>query len=124
MATLTQKKYPYIEGIDYSVKPFHYDLNMESYVIGRNPATCNIVVGQEIVSRIHAKIQKRGQRYLLLDNNSRNGTYVNGVRISNPHLLTTGDMIGLGSEMALFRFVDNRSHELAHTTNAMDYVLS
>ena len=46
---------------------------------GRQP-TCDFVIEGEQVSRIHFVIQKRGDDYVLIDNKSTNGTFVDGQR--------------------------------------------
>jgi DNA-binding response OmpR family regulator len=67
---------------------------------------CEIVVKRKIVSRLHAKIEREGPRYYLRDTKSANGTFVNGQRINEAHLLKGDDMIGLGAPKALLRFDD------------------
>jgi hypothetical protein len=50
------------------------------------------------VSRLHAVVKRDGNRVLVMDLGSSNGTYVNGRRI-NPHVeepLSHGDIIALG----------------------------
>ncbi len=53
-------------------------LSEELTVIGKLETACDAVIGLPTVSRIHAKIRKRGEEYYLTDMNSRNGTAVNG----------------------------------------------
>ena len=48
------------------------------------------------VSRHHAILERVGPGYLITDQGSSNGTYVNGVRISQPTALHSGDMITIG----------------------------
>ena len=57
---------------------------------------CEVVVPFEFVSRLHSCIELVGGRYLIRDRRSVNGTYVNGVRVDRPHVLTNHDVIGLG----------------------------
>ena len=61
-------------------------------IIGRHP-DCQIVVEVGAVSRHHAKIIASGDDIHLKDLGSRNGTFVNGQLISEPHLLREGDQI-------------------------------
>lgn len=71
-------------------------LETDVCTLGRSP-TCQIVVQNKIVSRLHARIElDEGRRYILHDAESANGTFVNGHRISEPYLLRDGDEIGLG----------------------------
>jgi len=48
------------------------------------------------VSRHHAILERVGHGYLITDQGSSNGTYVNGVRISQPTVLRSGDTITMG----------------------------
>lgn len=63
--------------------------------IGRSP-TNEIVLQEAKVSRKHAGILKKDEGYLLMDNKSSNGTFVNGRKIAE-HMLQPGDMIQIGS---------------------------
>jgi len=48
------------------------------------------------VSRKHAVIQRIQDAYVVVDQGSTNGTYVNGQRISKPTLLAHGTIIAIG----------------------------
>ena len=74
--------------------------------MGRSPMCDIVLTKQKTVSRLHAKIEREGPRYVLRDANSANGTFVNEYRISEPHLLQDEDMIGLGTPQAMLRFSD------------------
>src|SRR2546421_12908198 len=50
------------------------------------------------VSTRHAEILARGDRYRIRDNNSTNGTFINGRRITSEEELNDGDVIWLGAE--------------------------
>jgi hypothetical protein len=75
------------------------------YGIGRQPPA-EIVVPYYYVSRRHGWIERDDQRYLLVDNGSRNGTFVNGQLLRGPHVLNHDDYIGLGEPAPVLRFVD------------------
>lgn len=74
--------------------------------IGRDPA-CDIVIEASavMVSRRHAKVSRAGEAYQVTDNNSFNGTLVNGQRISTPIPLYHGDKVqfGHGGPVLVFR---------------------
>jgi len=92
-------------GLDEDVDLQEYMLRENAYTFGRAP-TCHIIVQRPVVSRLHAKIEREGPRYVLADSNSANGTFVNGRPIRGPHLLKHNDLIGLGGPSPLFKFVD------------------
>lgn len=96
-------------GLNSEIQPDLTRLIDENYAVGR-AETCNIVITGETsrgVSRLHAQIEARGPRYWLLDEHSANGTFVNGHRIREPHLLTDQDAIGLGAPRPLLRYQDS-----------------
>lgn len=57
-----------------------------------------LVASNEYVSRAHAEILARDGRYYLRDLDSRNGTFVNGKRVSGERELAANDMISLGPD--------------------------
>jgi hypothetical protein len=87
------------------VQDREYTLRDDAYTLGRS-ATCHIVVRRSVASRLHAKIEREGPRYVNSDSQSANGTYVNSHQLHEPHLLKNDDLIGLGGPAALLRFVD------------------
>jgi hypothetical protein len=78
-----------------------YTLSKPVTVIGRNPSRCDIVFypnQESSMSRIHCSIRLDGKFFALVDNNSSNGTHVNGTRIkaNDPVQLRDGDEIVMG----------------------------
>lgn len=71
--------------------------------LGRHPAQ-DIQILDRVVSKAHAIIEAHGADYYIYDIGSRNGTVVNGQRLTGRHLLKPGDEITLGSTSV--RFVD------------------
>ncbi|MCC2672909.1 MAG: hypothetical protein K0Q72_5381 [Armatimonadetes bacterium] len=69
--------------------------------VGRG-AECELVLDSRQVSRVHAVIEAIDGCFRLLDEGSRNGTYVNGRRVRNIHELRIGDIIRFGDRE--FRF--------------------
>lgn len=65
--------------------------------VGRAPG-CEIKINSVGVSKAHAAILVTEDKLILTDLNSRNGTFVNGVRIQN-QILGNGDKIGLHDVM-------------------------
>lgn len=69
--------------------------------IGRN-AENGLCIDKEDVSGLHAQIESKGGRdYALTDENSANGVYINGSKISSETFLRDGDIIQLGAETSL-----------------------
>ncbi len=71
----------------------------------------DIFLDDEKLSRIHAKITRVGMGYRLVDMNSRNGTYANGVRVLE-HPLNSFDEIQLGSSKIKFLIHDVLTNEM------------
>ncbi|MCV7123743.1 FHA domain-containing protein [Mycobacterium lacus] len=65
--------------------------------IGRAPDN-NVVLNDLLVSRRHAVLRRSGNRWELVDNNSANGTYVNGNRI-NRAVIGPDDIVGIGHQL-------------------------
>ncbi len=63
--------------------------------IGRAPS-CDCLVPEECVSRRHAELRREGERWLLRDLGSRNGTRVNGMRVIEEVEVRPGDRLTLG----------------------------
>jgi serine phosphatase RsbU (regulator of sigma subunit) len=72
--------------------------------LGRHP-DCQIIVEASAVSRFHAKIVRAGNDYELVDLNSRNGTFLNGVLVKQQPL-RSGDRIRVGD--IEFTFADGQ----------------
>lgn len=102
-----------VVAIDTSiVAPHDLWLTEQTYTIGRAPG-CTIVVSDPLVSRLHARIERQNAWYVIIDEGSVNGTFVNGQRLIDKRLLRTNDEIGLGSPVGLLRFVDPESTVMA-----------
>lgn len=65
-------------------------------LIGRSP-NATIVLSDEGISRIHARVEHTGGDVTITDLNSSNGTFINGTRIQGPSQLKDGDKIQFGS---------------------------
>jgi ABC-type multidrug transport system ATPase subunit len=69
--------------------------------IGRDPDQCDLVFHQSkwlMVSRLHAKISYRSGKFYVEDLGSRQGTYVNGQRITSPTEVALGARIQFGEQ--------------------------
>ena len=63
--------------------------------IGRG-AECELVLDSTQVSRVHARIEAIEGAFRLVDEGSRNGTYVNGRRVRRSRVLREGDVVRFG----------------------------
>lgn len=79
-------------------------LKEELTVIGKLPNAADAIVSLPTVSRVHARIRKQGEEYLLTDLNSRNGTSVNGVMLkgNEEYLLKNEDEVDFAQARYIF----------------------
>jgi pSer/pThr/pTyr-binding forkhead associated (FHA) protein len=77
-----------------------YDLDQQVIRIGRIPGM-DIQIDDVSVSRRQAEIQQEGERWVVRDIGSSNGTFVNGERVAGDRPLQAGDEISIG-QFSLF----------------------
>ncbi|GAA1006252.1 peptide-binding protein [Acrocarpospora pleiomorpha] len=65
------------------------------YVVGRG-SSCDLVLSDLTVSRVHAELRREEDYWLLVDLGSLNGTRLNGWRLVGPARVRTGDEISFG----------------------------
>ena len=73
-----------------------------SVTLGRR-RKCTHMIDDASVSGVHARVVVTGEDYVIADEGSTNGTYVNGERLTGPVKLADGDRVQLGP-IVLFRF--------------------
>ncbi len=120
---------PVLIALNDEIKPGMYTIDKDVSLIGRDENMCQIVVPNKQVSRVHATIERNGVYCYLHDSNSANGTFVNGRRIRERHLLKDQDAIGLGPGPELLRFDDSDTTEqvlprLQYDTATMKFFLN
>jgi hypothetical protein len=71
--------------------------------IGRAPS-CDLVIPDQFVSRVHASIQRFDDQHVLQDAGSSNGTILNGLRLTPAHAfpLREGDIIEIGKARLVY----------------------
>jgi pSer/pThr/pTyr-binding forkhead associated (FHA) protein len=74
----------------------------EVVTLGRGRGN-DLVLPDRAISRQHARLQRLPHGWLLIDLQSRNGTWVNGERVTGPYLLQDGDLIALGEQRLTYR---------------------
>src|SRR5205823_7988821 len=67
----------------------------EATRIGRRPDN-DLVLFDGLVSGNHAEVRFESGQYVLIDAQSRNGTFLNEVRLTAPATLSDGDVIRVG----------------------------
>jgi DNA-binding NarL/FixJ family response regulator len=77
------------------------EMNAEELTVGRASQN-DMVLEDQLVSRLHAIFMRRGDVVLLEDLGSHNGTYVNNERLHQIRQLHHGDTITIGNSRALF----------------------
>lgn len=67
----------------------------DTVLIGKSAERVQVLICSPVVSRIHAKISIRDEAYYLEDIHSKNGTYINGIRLEpeKPVRLQDGDAL-------------------------------
>lgn len=88
------------EGIDVRV------LEGDRFTLGKGPSADVCMPWDRTLSRLHAVLERLGAGWSVRDVGSRNGTFVNGERISTERLLRNGDDIRLGSVRLVYRAQD------------------
>jgi hypothetical protein len=73
-----------------------FELTNDKNIIGRQ-TTCDIVIADHNVSRVHAEIRIVHETWQIDDRGSTNGTRVNGTVIVEPTPLASGDVIAFGA---------------------------
>jgi FHA domain-containing protein len=72
--------------------------------IGRRPTNDIALPWDNEVSRSHASILRAAERWVLIDDGrSRNGSFVNGQRVSDRRALEDGDILRFGDTLILYR---------------------
>jgi pSer/pThr/pTyr-binding forkhead associated (FHA) protein len=70
----------------------------DSVVIGRG-TECDVVIKDPKASRRHCQLTRKEAGFLLEDLGSKNGTYVNGSRITSPIVLKPNETFKIGETM-------------------------
>ncbi len=81
-----------------------YVLDKPQVTIGRATNRDIVLPDDKLVSRRHLVVSQEQGGYVLRDEGSSNGTYVNGqlMEIMHPHMLQEGDQIALGRHQFIF----------------------
>jgi general secretion pathway protein E len=81
------------------------ELDATPVTIGRH-ASNRIVLDDNLASRAHAVIEPARGGFQIRDLNSSNGTFLNGVKLSAPAPLKSGDQVAIGSTRMILKGTD------------------
>ncbi len=90
----------YVLVLTTDTPPKTFPLTQAYIHIGRSRQN-EIVIENPHISRIHARLIRQKDVYILEDLNSTNGTFLNERRVTHPVVLQPGDRIRLGPEVVL-----------------------
>ena len=73
--------------------------------VGKMAGAVDLVLNDQSVSRLHARISRDGNRFFITDLNSTNGTFRNGMRLepNASEIIEPGDEIGIGKLKFIYR---------------------
>ena len=95
--------------------PFDHEVTADRVVIGRSSSS-DLPLADRFLSRHHARIVRDGDRYLVEDLGSRNGTLLNGSPVTAPTPLAPGDVIRISGSMLTVRGPGDVSGSIASHT--------
>ena len=93
----------WLVGLSGATRGESYPVRIGRNILGRD-RKCDIVIGDDQASAHHADLVFRPEerRFILMDHNSTNGTYVNEVEIEPRKDLAGRDVIRIGAQKFLF----------------------
>jgi len=91
----------------------HIPLTTALFVVGKNPDV-DFTIDNPFVSRRHCQIRARDNSFYITDLGSKNGTYVNSVRLqgSEEKELNHEDLVGFAEDRVIIRFRHSSSETL------------
>ncbi|GHO43383.1 FHA domain-containing protein [Ktedonospora formicarum] len=91
-----------------------YPLEKNEIAIGRAPNSDILLQKDKLTSRRHAVVRYENNQYVLHDEHSANGTFVNGQQLeeNGSRVLQDGDHIGIGEHELIFRAYGSNVDEL------------
>ncbi len=79
-------------------EPFEHPFESGSLVLGR-ASSSDLVLEDRFLSRNHSRIFRDGERLMIEDLESRNGTLLNGQQVRGPHPLAPGDVVKISGSV-------------------------
>ncbi len=118
----TSDEFPVIVWLDGSLSNPHWVVDSPEMLLGRDDG-CDIVIPVRQISRQHVKIMLEGGACVIEDMRSKNGTWVNGYRLTGMRQLEDGDEIRIAKDIRL-RFVGSGATAPATTRVLPDVIPS
>ena len=88
---------PLLEQIDGEGAPRNFKLLQDELIIGRaEEAVVRLLSARS--SRYHAFLKRRGDEYVIRDNDSRNGVFLNGLKVHSA-VLRDGDILQIADSV-------------------------
>lgn len=82
--------------------PVEFALDGEAVEVGRDEGA-GVRLDEPLVSRRHARLERRGEAWVVVDLGSTNFTRVNGARVHRECELADGDTLAFGRATCVFR---------------------
>ncbi len=118
----TSDEFPVMVWMDGSLSNPHWVIDRPEMVLGRDDG-CDIVIPVRQISRQHARIMMESGACVIEDMRSKNGTWVNGYRLTGMRQLEDGDEIRIAKDIRL-RFVGSGATAPATTRVLPDVIPS
>lgn len=83
-----------------------YRVSDEGISVGRDPSKVGIIIAEPIISKLHCSFYRAGNNLKIIDHNSTNGIYHNGIKITD-QILEDGAVISLGKKGTVKLVVHN-----------------
>ncbi|OEX93195.1 FHA domain-containing protein [Corynebacterium sp. Marseille-P4321] len=95
-APVAREKARSLAVIEGPLKGSHMEVaSLEDFTVGR-AGDNDFQLGDDFASSRHARLFRRGSEWFVEDLDSRNGTFVNGVRIDQPERVSVGTDMKMG----------------------------
>lgn len=82
-------------------------INKDEFVLGRLKSSVDFCIQSNVVGKVHAKLVKKKDTMYIIDLSSKNGTYINGMKLNSDteQVLKDGDEIKLGNVKGQFKIL-------------------
>ena len=104
-----------VEVDNHTVEPHPMELTLFEAVMGRGEASIRIE-GDSQISRRHARLLLLDGNVVINDLDSRNGTFVNGRRITEPEPLAIDDTVEIGNTSLILDEIESESSGFVRAT--------